>query len=651
MVIKNINSNRDNIIGQIFTPSYIAEFMVRNIISFITKSRKDPSNLRVLEPSVGEGIFLKYLLKFNFSDITAYEMDDNLKDTLLNSYPNIDFIFDNFLGSNPNEKFDIIIGNPPYLGQNYNAEIFQEYTKSYPFCEKYFVGNMDLFYFFIHLGIEKLKPGGLLSFITTNYWITKSKKTGIKQIKPHVLEQCFLLQYIDLSHLKLFESAKGQQNCIFMLQKKTEDEKNQIKNKNIEIIQIFENKEINQNSNSLNKVIFKHLSSGNVLSNVKRFNSAITNNDLRKDESWNLIYPNEVKYVVDKIESYCKVNRKNSLLKDYFLIRNGLILIKDSIFILNEDTNLKIKNDDFYIRIHGEFLKLSKAEKSRLKKIYKSKSIKAYGYEEDDYIGYVIYFNKFEFKSQSNLERNRLLKMKYPLLSKYIRQFEKELKDILINAKENPDDFYFPRRGSFIRLFEGNNKEKLTDLEPLYDNVQKIFFRFISKENNFGYTNASYYATSDTYFLWEKYNDEEIDYPFILAYMNSRLVTFIFYAKNISIKRSKTKLEQGLPIPHLNNFINKESKAIIELIKTFSYYLIRNSHDKSHKNIENLIEKIQTSNYFTYTQNIKLKEKMIRSLKKHDRDNIKGILDQLFFQLFNLDGEMINKLLKEYYDP
>jgi len=651
MVIKNINSNRDNIIGQIFTPSYIAEFMVRNIISFITKSRKDPSNLRVLEPSVGEGIFLKYLLKFNFSDITAYEMDDNLKDTLLNSYPNIDFIFDNFLGSNPNEKFDIIIGNPPYLGQNYNAEIFQEYTKSYPFCEKYFVGNMDLFYFFIHLGIEKLKPGGLLSFITTNYWITKSKKTGIKQIKPHVLEQCFLLQYIDLSHLKLFESAKGQQNCIFMLQKKTEDEKNQIKNKNIEIIQIFENKEINQNSNSLNKVIFKHLSSGNVLSNVKRFNSAITNNDLRKDESWNLIYPNEVKYVVDKIESYCKVNRKNSLLKDYFLIRNGLILIKDSIFILNEDTNLKIKNDDFYIRIHGEFLKLSKAEKSRLKKIYKSKSIKAYGYEEDDYIRYVIYFNKFEFKSQSNLERNRLLKMKYPLLSKYIRQFEKELKDILINAKENPDDFYFPRRGSFIRLFEGNNKEKLTDLEPLYDNVQKIFFRFISKENNFGYTNASYYATSDTYFLWEKYNDEEIDYPFILAYMNSRLVTFIFYAKNISIKRSKTKLEQGLPIPHLNNFINKESKAIIELIKTFSYYLIRNSHDKSHKNIENLIEKIQTSNYFTYTQNIKLKEKMIRSLKKHDRDNIKGILDQLFFQLFNLDGEMINKLLKEYYDP
>ncbi len=650
MVLKNINSKRDNRIGQIFTPSYIAEFMVRNIISFITKSSQDPSNLRILEPSVGEGIFLKYLLKYNFSNITAYERDDDLKDILVKSYPNIDVIFDNFLSSNPNEKFDIIIGNPPYLGQNYNAEIFQEYVKKYPFCAKFFVGNMDLFYFFIHLGIEKLKPGGILSFITTNYWITKSKKTGIKFLKPHVLKECFLLQYIDLSHLHLFKSAKGQQNCIFVLQKKTEQEKIQMKNKNIEVIQIIENKEIDRNSKSLNTLVFKNLSSGNVLSNVKRFTSAITNNDLRKDESWNLIYPNEVKYVVDKIESYCKVNRKNSLLKDYFLIRNGLILIKDSIFILYDGKNLRIKNNDFFIRINGEFLKLSEAEKSRLKKIYKSKSIKAYGYEEDDYIGYVIYFNKNEFKSQSNLERNQLLNLKYPLLSKYIRQYEKELKDILINAKENPDDFYFPRRGSFIRLFEGNNIEKLIDLEPLYDNEEKIFFKFISKENNFGYTNTSYYATSDTYFLWQKCPDEEIDYLFILAYLNSRLVTFIFQAKNISVKRSKTKLEQGLPIPYLNNFINKESKAMIELIKTFSYYLIRNSHDKSNKNIENFIEKVQTSNYLTYTKNIKLKEKVIRLLKKHDRDNIKVILDSLFFQLFNLDGKMINKLLKEYYN-
>ena len=101
MVLRNNNSKRDNRIGQIFTPSYIAEFMVKNIISFIAKSNKDLPTLRILEPSVGEGIFLKFLLEHNFSNITAYEMDDNLKRPLLKSYPNIDFKFDNFLGSNP----------------------------------------------------------------------------------------------------------------------------------------------------------------------------------------------------------------------------------------------------------------------------------------------------------------------------------------------------------------------------------------------------------------------------------------------------------------------------------------------------------------------------------------------------------------------
>lgn len=650
MVLKNTNSKRDKTIGQIFTPSYIAEFMVKNIISFTAKSNTDPSTLRILEPSVGEGIFLKFLLERKFSNITAYEMDDNLRDTLLKSYPNINFKFDNFLGSNPNDKFDIIIGNPPYLGQNYNAEIFQEYIKKFPFCAKFFVGNMDLFYFFIHLGIEKLKPGGLLSFITTYYWITKSKKTGIKLLKPHVLKECFFLQYIDLSYIQPFESARGQHNCIFVLQKKTEQEKIQRKNKNIEIIQIFENKGVNQNTKPIIEVVFNDLTFGKLSSNVKRFTSAITNDDLRNDESWNLIYPKAVKFVVDKIEGYCKVNGKTSFLKDYFLIRNGLIFIKDSIFILNEGLDLKIKNNDFYIRINGEFLMLSEIEKSRLKKIYKSKSIKAYGYEQDDYIGYAIYFAKNEFETQSSLDRNLLLKMKYPLLSKYIRQYEKELKNILINAKENPDDFYFPRRGSFIRQFEVNNKEKLTDLEPLYDNVEKIFFKFISTDNTFGYSNKSYYATSDTYFFWPKHPDEQIDYLFILAYLNSGLVYFIYKAKNFFIKRSKTKLEQGLPIPNLIYFKNKEKKSIIELIKILSRYLIEESDKYIKKNKEDYIENRITANLPTSTKYNEWKEEIIRSLRNQDRQHIKKAIDQLFFQLFNLDEKMVTNLLKEYYN-
>ncbi|MCK4380126.1 MAG: N-6 DNA methylase, partial [Candidatus Lokiarchaeota archaeon] len=302
MVIKNFKSKNDNRIGQIFTPSYIAKFMVNNILNFIEFSGKKPQTLSVLEPSAGEGIFLKFLLKNNLLEITAYEMDINLKEKLLKSYPNVQFRFENFLGSDPNKKFDLIIGNPPYLGQNYNAEVFQEYVREIPFCAKYFVGNMDLFYFFIHLGIEKLNPGGFLSFITTNYWITKSKKTGIKLLKPHVLEECFLVQYIDISHLKVFKGAKGQHNSIVVLQKKTEQEKIQKINKKIEIIHLFGTNRYNQKDKSFNEEIFKILARKGNSSYINRYTSALTNNDLRKDESWNLIYPKAVQAIVNKIE-------------------------------------------------------------------------------------------------------------------------------------------------------------------------------------------------------------------------------------------------------------------------------------------------------------------------------------------------------------
>ncbi|MFX1428264.1 MAG: Eco57I restriction-modification methylase domain-containing protein, partial [Promethearchaeota archaeon] len=166
MVSNKNNFHENKSIGQIFTPDYIAEFMVKNIIALNAKKKINLKNLKILEPSAGEGIFLKYLLQNKLSNIHAFEMDISLKEILLDLYPTVKFEFTNFLGSNTTDKYDIIIGNPPYLGQNYNAPVFQEYVRKFPICRKYFIGNMDLFYFFIHLGIEKLNPGGFLSFIT-----------------------------------------------------------------------------------------------------------------------------------------------------------------------------------------------------------------------------------------------------------------------------------------------------------------------------------------------------------------------------------------------------------------------------------------------------------------------------------------------------
>ncbi|MHA1931547.1 MAG: Eco57I restriction-modification methylase domain-containing protein [Promethearchaeota archaeon] len=648
MVSKNYKIPRNKTIGQIFTPDYVAEFMVRNVINIIKNQNNFSQNLKVLEPAGGEGIFLKHLIENKFMDITAYELDLSLKDMLLNTFPTVNFRFDNFLGSEKSEKFDIIIGNPPYLGQNYNADIFQDYISKYPTCAKYFVGNMDLFYFFIHMAIEKLNPGGLISYITTNYWVTKSQKTGIKFLKPHILDECFLLQYTDLSCLNIFEGAKGQHNCIFFLQKKTEQEKLKKKNKDVQIVQILGANTSKKSYELLNKRIFEDLNRNTTSPYIRMFNSALTNNDLKPDENWNLIYPKQVKSVVDKIENYCRYNGNIMKIKDFFIIRNGLILINDNIFILRKENELKFENNGWFLKINGSYTKLSETEQSRLKKVYKSKSIKQYGYDYENNLGYIIYLNKNEFKNHTLLKRNKLLEQKYPALTKYLKQFEIKLREILINAKENPDDFYFPRRGSFIRTLKEDGKEQLLDLEPLYDNEQKIFFKYISNENVFGYSHNPYYATSDTYFLWPVAK-KKIDYLFTLAYLNSKLVSFLYKAKNINIKRSKTKLEHGIPMPNLKNFETSEKSAIVDLIKTLTYLLVNKTDFNLSKDVQNFYSHKLNTNHYSPTINSILKLKNKKVLENDEVKIIQNTIDKLFFELFNLDEIALINLLNKYY--
>ncbi|MFX0070507.1 MAG: Eco57I restriction-modification methylase domain-containing protein [Candidatus Hermodarchaeota archaeon] len=653
MVLKKSNYVNINTIGQVFTPKFIAKFMVNNCLKSIKSSYifRDIQNLTkkitVLEPSTGEGVFLKYLLQNNIKKITAYEIDDNLKDILVNSYPEVEFRFENVFGSDLNDKYDLIIGNPPYLGQNYNAVLFQDYIKKYPICAKYFIGNMDLFYFFIHLSIEKLKPGGILSFITTNYWITKSEKTGVKYLKPHILKECYLLQYIDLSKLKLFKDAMGQHNCIFILQKKTEEEKREKIDKKIEIIQI--NKKLNSDisDDAFNKETFAFLTKNQFPIYINKYFSALSNNTLKWNGSWNLLYPEEVKKIIDKIERLCSKNDKIYYLKDFFLIRNGLILIKDNIFILKEDVSLKIENKNYFIKIDDNFHKLSDREKNRLKKIYKSKSIQPYGYNKKSTIGHVIYFNKKKFNSEKGVKRNLLFESYYPNLTLYLKQYEKELREILRNANENLNNIYFPRRGAFIRKYNKNQREELFDLEPLYDKGKKIFFKFISKNNTFGYTEDRYLATSDTYFLWPKESEEEIDYKFILAYLNSKLVSFIFKAKNISIKRSKTKLENEIPIPNLDKFKSNEKTSILSLIRILSSYLIKNMN--SYESIELDELRSDLKSYSSLFDKVEILDKLIPALENRNVTFIQKVIDLLLFQLFDLKENTIDYLIKKYY--
>ena len=175
---------------------------------------------------------------------------------------------------------------------------------------------------------------------------------------------------------------------------------------------------------------------------------------------------------------------------------------------------------------------------------------------------------------------------------------------------------------------------------------KKIFFKYISHENIFGYSKDSYYATSDTYFLWPKRSENHIDYPFLLAYLNSNLVKFLFKAKNISIKRSKTKLEFGLPIPDLEKFQSKNDISILALIKLISEYLIRINQSKIKIKTDDFKKKLNNLDFFSNARNEELLLNILSAIKSYENYKILEIIDNLLFRFFKLDEKNINHLIE-----
>jgi len=83
--------------------------------------------------------------------------------------------------------FDIVIGNPPYVGEEDNKELFRA-TKKFPIIKErgWYMGKMDYWYFFSHLALELLKDGGVHSFLVPTYWL---KAYGSKNLVNHFADE------------------------------------------------------------------------------------------------------------------------------------------------------------------------------------------------------------------------------------------------------------------------------------------------------------------------------------------------------------------------------------------------------------------------------------------------------------------------------
>jgi hypothetical protein len=97
--------------------------------------------------------------------------------------------------------FDVVLGNPPYVRQEWIAP-FKSYLQQH---YRAFDGAADLYVYFYELGINLLKPGGRLGFIVTNKWMRAGYGEPLRRFFG---EHAWVESVVDFGHAKqIFEDA------------------------------------------------------------------------------------------------------------------------------------------------------------------------------------------------------------------------------------------------------------------------------------------------------------------------------------------------------------------------------------------------------------------------------------------------------------
>ncbi len=120
----------------------------------------------ILEPCAGKGIFLKSLSEAGFRDITAIELDGTLENVA-----NVDRLTMDFFHFPVQNKFDVVIGNPPYVRWKNLSVEQREIWQQRSLWGKRMNGLTDILQPFIFKAVDHLKPEGELIFITPIFWM------------------------------------------------------------------------------------------------------------------------------------------------------------------------------------------------------------------------------------------------------------------------------------------------------------------------------------------------------------------------------------------------------------------------------------------------------------------------------------------------
>lgn len=378
--------------GKVYTPVFI----VNKILDDINYNSVEILGKSILDPACGDGRFLtivaqriinispKENLKENLEKIYGWDIDkqaikeckENLNELIKNFDINVNWNLEicnsiekltktDIFQQSQNQKFDFIVGNPPYiriqhLDENQRKFIQQNYT----FCNN---GSTDIFIAFFELCYNLLNENGICGLITPNtYFYTETAK---KMRDSFASKKC-ISQITNYAQIQLFDNATTY-NAITIFNKQKHETVN-----------------------------YQHATSK---TNFKE--KIIEIKELTNKKFWQLTTEN-------------LQNKKGKKLKDICNIHVGITTLCDKAYIFSIT-----EIDEKYVFANTKLKGKIKIEKEILKPIVKGSTLKS----SDDEIKEYIIFPYQKINGKNQIISENILQEKFPLCYDYLISVKNEL--------------------------------------------------------------------------------------------------------------------------------------------------------------------------------------------------------------------------------
>lgn len=236
-------SSKPRELGAVYTPPELVEFVVQSCVAAARWPENRP--WRVLDPACGDGRFLQSVIDSvtvsaeKRLELSGVDLDGEAIATATSRLsckasdrPEVKFrlrhgnaltgrCFGDFgdVGADPDgidwprefpevrheDGFDVVLGNPPYLREKDTARLFRGLAKS-PLGRKRRQPRMDLLHYFLHRGLDLLRPNGILGFVLSSYWTAAS---SAERLIERLQRETTLLQIVMFGAAPLFRGVSG----------------------------------------------------------------------------------------------------------------------------------------------------------------------------------------------------------------------------------------------------------------------------------------------------------------------------------------------------------------------------------------------------------------------------------------------------------